>query len=125
MPTSSALGWIGHYVVGILYGVVFALIVGPEWLAAPRFLPAWLFGLATVAFGWFLLQPGLGTGLGRLEDAEPDEGAAAQPRRPYGVRAGAVSDGAGHPLGGARVPTWPSWGIQGLLWSKIGSAATS
>ncbi len=57
-----ALGWIGHYVVGAAYGVIFALIVGPEWLAAPRLLPAWIFALATVAFGWFLLQPGLGMG---------------------------------------------------------------
>ena len=35
-----ALGWIGHYVVGILYGVIFALIVGPGWLAHPSFPPA-------------------------------------------------------------------------------------
>jgi hypothetical protein len=41
---------------------MFVLIVGPDWLASPRFLPAWIFGLATVFFGWFLLQPGLGLG---------------------------------------------------------------
>ena len=58
----QALGWIGHYVVGVIYGVVFALLVGPEWFAAPRILPAWIFGIATLAFGWFLLQPGLGLG---------------------------------------------------------------
>jgi hypothetical protein len=57
-----ALGWIGHYVVAMAYGVIFVLIVGQDWLAAPRFLPAWIFGLATVGFGWFLLQPGLGLG---------------------------------------------------------------
>jgi hypothetical protein len=57
-----ALGWAGHYAVGIAYGVIFALIVGPGWLAAPTLLPAWLFGLVTVGFGWFLLQPGLGLG---------------------------------------------------------------
>ena len=58
----AALGWIGHYVVGVIYGIVFALLVGPEWFSAPSLLPAWVFGLATVAFGWFLLQPGLGLG---------------------------------------------------------------
>ena len=41
--------------------MIFALIVGP-WLAAPRFLPAWIFGLVDGGFGWFLLQPGLGIG---------------------------------------------------------------
>ena len=57
-----ALGWVGHYVVGAVYGLAFALIAGPGWLAAPRLLPAWFFGIATLAFGWFLLQPGLGLG---------------------------------------------------------------
>jgi hypothetical protein len=57
-----ALGWVGHYAVALAYGVMFVLIVGPDWLASPRFLPAWIFGLATVVFGWFLLQPGLGLG---------------------------------------------------------------
>ncbi len=57
-----ALGWIGHYVVGILYGVIFALYAGAAWFAAPTFLPAWIFGILTVAAGWLLLQPGLGIG---------------------------------------------------------------
>lgn len=59
----QALGWIGHYAVGILYGVVLALIVGKGWFAAPTFLPAWIFGIVTVGAGWFLLQPGLGIGV--------------------------------------------------------------
>ena len=57
-----ALGWIGHYVVGILYGVILAAFMGPAWLAAPTFLPAFVWGILTVAAGWFLLQPGLGIG---------------------------------------------------------------
>lgn len=66
-----ALGWIGHYVVGVIYGMVFALLAGPDWFAAPRFLPAWIFGLATVAFGWFLLQPGLGLGCAASRTPDP------------------------------------------------------
>lgn len=57
-----ALGWIGHYAVGILYGLVLAALAGPAWLAAPTFLPAWVVGIVTVGAGWFLLQPGLGIG---------------------------------------------------------------
>ncbi|MGO7565270.1 DUF2938 family protein, partial [Rhizobium johnstonii] len=55
-----ALGWISHYAVGILYGVMFAIIMGSACLAAPTFLPSWIFGIVTVGAGWFLLQPGLG-----------------------------------------------------------------
>jgi hypothetical protein len=40
-----------HYVVGLLYCVIFALIAGPGWLAAPRLPPAWTFGVAMLAFG--------------------------------------------------------------------------
>ncbi len=34
-----ALGWIGHYAVGILYGIIFALYGGAAWFANPIFLP--------------------------------------------------------------------------------------
>ncbi|KKX29484.1 DUF2938 domain-containing protein [Rhizobium sp. LC145] len=57
-----ALGWIGHYAVGILYGLILAFIVGSAWFAAPTFLPAWILGIVTVGAGWFLMQPGLGLG---------------------------------------------------------------
>jgi len=66
-----ALGWIGHYAVGILYGIILAVIVGPGWFAAPTFLPAFILGIVTVGAGWFLLQPGLGIGVAasKLPDA--------------------------------------------------------
>lgn len=66
-----ALGWAGHYAVGIAYGILFALIVGPGWLAAPRFLPAWIFGLVTIAAGWFLLLPGMGLGWAGARTPDP------------------------------------------------------
>jgi hypothetical protein len=61
-PREGAIGWIFHYAVGILYGIVFALFMGEEWFAAPTFLPAFVWGILTVTAGWFLLQPGLGLG---------------------------------------------------------------
>lgn len=57
-----ALGWVGHYIVGIIYGVIFAFWAGTDWFAEPTFLPIWIFALLTVAAGWFLLQPGMGIG---------------------------------------------------------------
>lgn len=65
------LGWTGHYVVGAIYGVAFVLMAGQGWLAEPRLLPAWLFGIATLAFGWFLLQPGMGLGWAASRTPQP------------------------------------------------------
>jgi len=67
----QALGWLFHYAVGILYGVILALFMGPGWLAAPTFLPALIWGIVTVAGGWFLLQPGLGVGWAASKTPNP------------------------------------------------------
>ena len=56
------VGWVFHYAVGVAYGVSLAVIMGPNWLTHPTFIPAWVFSIVTVGFGWFLLQPGMGFG---------------------------------------------------------------
>ncbi|MEM1130791.1 MAG: DUF2938 domain-containing protein [Pseudomonadota bacterium] len=56
------LGWVMHYAVGAIYGLVLAVVMGAGWMAAPTVLPALILGWLTVGFGWFLLQPGLGLG---------------------------------------------------------------
>ena len=56
------IGWVFHYFVGVVYGVFFAFLAGPDWIAAPTFPPAFIYALATIAGGWFLLHPGLGLG---------------------------------------------------------------
>lgn len=66
-----ALGWASHYAVGILYGIILALVAGPNWLAEPTFLPAWILGIVTVGAGWFLLQPGLGIGWAASKTPNP------------------------------------------------------
>ena len=68
-----ALGWIGHYVVGILYGAIFVVFMGHGWTAHPTFLPAWIWGILTVAGGWFLLQPGLGIGWAAAKTPRPNQ----------------------------------------------------
>lgn len=62
VPGEVRIGWAVHYGVGVLYGVFWALLAGSAWLAAPTFLPVWVFSLVTIAAGWFLLQPGMGLG---------------------------------------------------------------
>ena len=62
-----AIGWAFHYGVGLAFGLIFALLVGPAWFAQPTFPVLWLYALVTIVGGWFLLQPGMGLGwaLGR------------------------------------------------------------
>jgi hypothetical protein len=62
IPNEAALGWFSHYAIGILYAAALIVFAGPEWLANPTFLPAWIVGLVTVGAGWFILQPGMGAG---------------------------------------------------------------
>ncbi len=57
-----AIGWIGHYAVGIVYAGILLIVAGPDWAKAPTFLPAWILGMVTIAAGWFLMQPGMGAG---------------------------------------------------------------
>ena len=65
------LGWALHYGVGVLYGVIWALLAGAEWLAEPSFVPVWIFSLITIAAGWFLLQPGMGLGWAAAKTPSP------------------------------------------------------
>ncbi|MDE1173101.1 MAG: DUF2938 domain-containing protein [Parvibaculaceae bacterium] len=58
-----AIGWIMHYVVGILFAAGLLAIWGLDWAHHPTFLPALIVGLVTVGFGWFVLQPGMGVGV--------------------------------------------------------------
>ncbi|KUF12802.1 DUF2938 domain-containing protein [Pseudoponticoccus marisrubri] len=76
LPGETAIGWAFHYAVGIFYGVIFMLLVGPGWAAAPTFLPAWIFALVTIAAGWFLLQPGMGLGWALSRTETPMKGRA-------------------------------------------------
>lgn len=56
------LGWLFHYGVGVIYGILFLFLVGTEWLKEPDFFSAWIYAIATIAAGWFILQPGMGLG---------------------------------------------------------------
>ncbi|GLS19138.1 membrane protein [Labrys miyagiensis] len=68
-----ALGWIGHYVVGIAYGILLVIFAGVAWLDNPTFIPAWILSIVTVGFGWFLLQPGLGVGWAASKTPNPNK----------------------------------------------------
>ncbi|WP_300037086.1 DUF2938 domain-containing protein [uncultured Roseobacter sp.] len=76
VTAEKALGWGFHYAVGVAYGIALALLMGPAWTAAPTLVPAWVFSILMLGFGWFLLQPGLGLGMAASRTPNPGKARA-------------------------------------------------
>src|SRR5688500_16906257 len=68
---ACTVGWIAHYSIGVAFALVFVFLVSREWLARPALLPALLFGIATIVFPFFLLQPSLGLGIASSRAPNP------------------------------------------------------
>ena len=64
------VGWITHYTIGVTLAVVF-VIASESWVTQPRLMPALLYGLATVTFPLFVMQPALGFGVASAKTPNP------------------------------------------------------
>ena len=73
MPLECTVGWIAHYTIGIVFALVFVGLAEGDWLARPTALPALLFGIATVVFPFFLMQPSLGLGIAASRTPNPTQ----------------------------------------------------
>jgi Protein of unknown function (DUF2938) len=58
-----AIGWVTHYVTGIVYGGLLVALWGLDWARQPTLLPALIVGVATVSAPFFIMQPGMGAGI--------------------------------------------------------------
>ena len=65
------LGWLAHYSIGIVFAVVFVALVTGDWMARPTFLPAVLYGMVTVVFPFFTMQPAFGLGIAASKTPNP------------------------------------------------------
>jgi hypothetical protein len=70
-PLECAVGWMAHYAIGVVFALVFVVFTSGEWLARPTALPALLYGIGTVVFPFFLLQPSLGLGIASSRAPSP------------------------------------------------------
>jgi hypothetical protein len=68
----SVIGWISHYLIGITFAAVFIISTGNTWLVDPSILPAILFGVLTVTFPFFIMQPCLGLGIAASKTPKPN-----------------------------------------------------
>ena len=65
------IGWVSHYVIGIIFSTLFIKIVGTHWFISPKLFSALLFGVSTVIFPFFLMQPCLGFGIAASQTPSP------------------------------------------------------
>jgi hypothetical protein len=68
-----AVGWIAHYLVGMLFAVAFVAFVGSDWLQYPALIPALGFGLVTVSMPFFIMQPAFGFGFVASKTSNPNQ----------------------------------------------------
>ena len=68
-----AVGWIAHYSIGVAFAVVLVFFVSREWVARPTLLPVLLYGIATVVFPFFIMQPSLGLGVASSRAPNPTQ----------------------------------------------------
>lgn len=66
-----AVGWIAHYSIGVWFALAFVALTSGEWLARPTLLPAVLYGIVTVVFPFFLMQPSFGLGIAASRTPKP------------------------------------------------------
>ena len=65
------VGWIAHYTIGVVFALVFVVLTSGDWLGRPTFLPALLYGIGTVVFPFFILQPSIGLGIAASRTPKP------------------------------------------------------
>jgi hypothetical protein len=68
-----ALGRVAHYTIGVGLALVFVVVVPGDWLARPTLLPALLYGIGTVVFPFFVMQPSFGLGVAASRTPNPTQ----------------------------------------------------
>ena len=72
-PFECTTGWIAHYTIGVVFAVVFVVLVSSDWLARPTLGPALLYGIGTVLFPLFIMQPSFGLGVAASRTPNPSQ----------------------------------------------------
>ena len=72
VPNERAIGWAAHYAIGIAFAALLLAPWGLDWARQPTPIPALTVGLVTVVAPFFLLQPGMGTGIAASKTLRPN-----------------------------------------------------
>lgn len=66
-------GWVAHYTIGVAFALALVAATSGAWLARPTLPLALLFGLGTVVFPFFVMQPSLGLGIAASRTPRPTQ----------------------------------------------------
>jgi uncharacterized membrane protein YagU involved in acid resistance len=72
-PLECTVGWIAHYTIGVVFALVFVVLASGDWLVQPALLPALFYGIVTVVFPFFIMQPSLGLGIAASRAPNPKQ----------------------------------------------------
>src|ERR1700694_1863598 len=72
-PFECTVGWIAHYTIGVMFAVVLVVLTSGDWLARPTLPLALLYGIGTVVFPFFILQPSFGLGIAASRTPKPTQ----------------------------------------------------
>ena len=72
-PFECTVGWIAHYTIGVAFALVFVVLTSGNWLESPTLLPALIYGIGTVVFPLFILQPSFGLGIAASRTTNPTQ----------------------------------------------------
>lgn len=73
-PQKSAectVGWLAHYMIGVIFAIIFIACIGNNWLRNPTLTPALTFGLVSVSMPFFIMQPAFGLGVAASKTSNP------------------------------------------------------
>jgi hypothetical protein len=68
-----AVGWIAHYTIGVAFALGLVVLTSGDWLLRPTLLTGLLYGVGTVVFPFFIMQPSMGLGVAASRTANPTQ----------------------------------------------------
>lgn len=68
-----AFGWVAHYLIGTVFGLLFIFLASGDWLQQPTLLPALGFGVITTLVPFLVMQPSLGLGVAGSRTPNPTQ----------------------------------------------------
>jgi len=72
-PFECAVGRIAHYTIGVVFALGLIVFTSGDWLARPTLLPALLYGVGTIVFPFFIMQPAFGLGMAASRTLRPTQ----------------------------------------------------